>query len=228
MSATIPGALADYLTTNRPDDQQTRATLDAARRGRGRTLVITPTTAVLHVISAYADAILENGPLHPRALKDAARLWIKRAGHAPAEQPDRELTYPLAAEQQLDAVEADESAKFAATTRAVDAVEYAEHVEAAVETVEDAEALYAAQLVTDADATDGTWRGEWIGQQADDGLFALSPEVEQGALFIREAPVEQPVETGREPVVARVLPAPASLARIKAKANEDRAAHRPQ
>ncbi|MEV5131424.1 DUF6884 domain-containing protein [Streptomyces sp. NPDC053705] len=78
-------------------------------------------------------------------------------------------------------VEADE--QFAAVARAVDAVTYAEETGAAVDTVEDAEALYAAQLVTETDADAGTWRGEWIGQQVDDGLFDLEPDAEQGALF---------------------------------------------
>ncbi|MCX5161892.1 hypothetical protein OOK39_21865 [Streptomyces sp. NBC_00264] len=82
-------------------------------------------------------------------------------------------------------VEADE--QFAAVTRAVDAVTYAEETGAGVATVTDAEALFAAQLVTEADADAGTWRGEWIGEQPDDGLFALAPNVEQGALFTGRA-----------------------------------------
>ncbi|WP_329622937.1 hypothetical protein OG357_23010 [Streptomyces sp. NBC_01255] len=36
---------------------------------------------------------------------------------------------------------------------------------AAVEDIVDIEARYAAELVTEAEATDGTWRGEWIGDQ---------------------------------------------------------------
>ncbi|MER8086599.1 hypothetical protein ABTZ57_16050 [Streptomyces sp. NPDC094048] len=48
----------------------------------------------------------------------------------------------------------------------------------------DTEARYAAQLVTEAEATDGTWRGEWIGQATADGhLFTMNPDREQGALF---------------------------------------------
>jgi len=86
MSAvTIPGALADHLTGQFIGDVETAAALDAARRGRGRTLVIKPTSPrVLHVISAYAEAILENRKLHTVAKVRAARLWIQRAGHAPA------------------------------------------------------------------------------------------------------------------------------------------------
>ncbi|WP_432194735.1 zinc finger domain-containing protein [Streptomyces sp. bgisy027] len=58
-----------------------------------------------------------------------------------------------------------------------------DQVEAEVATVEDAEALYAAALVTEADATDGTWRGAWIGeQQAADVLFVVDQAEEQGAL----------------------------------------------
>ncbi|MGD6762061.1 hypothetical protein ACOKM5_24310 [Streptomyces sp. BH097] len=41
----------------------------------------------------------------------------------------------------------------------------------------------AAALVTEAEAADGTWRGEWIGEQVDDGLFTLDRPSDQGALF---------------------------------------------
>ncbi|MEU6441364.1 hypothetical protein [Streptomyces sp. NPDC047046] len=79
--------------------------------------------------------------------------------------------------------------------RALDAVEYAEETGARVETVEDAEALYAAALVTEADADAGTWRGEWIGEHATrdtEALFAVEQPTEQGALFY-EGP--RPVRT---------------------------------
>ncbi|MEU0719063.1 hypothetical protein ABZ498_18030 [Streptomyces lavendulocolor] len=115
---------------------------------------------------------------------------------------------------------ADAVEQFDRTAHAVDAVEYAEQAEAGVETVEDAEALYAARVVTEADAADGTWRGEWIGEQADDALFPIEPAAEQGALF---APGSRPV---REPIVARMAPAPADLARIRAKAASDREEYR--
>ncbi|MFF7234418.1 hypothetical protein [Streptomyces sioyaensis] len=190
MSITIPGALADHLAAQHIDDEETAAALDAARRGRGRTLVIEPTsTRVLHVISRHAEHILSIRGAYTRAQIDAARLWIKRAGHAPAEDGKYAATVARA-EQRLDAVEAELDEQFATAAHALDAVEYAEHVEAAVETVEDAEALYAVQLVTEADATDGTWRGAWIGQQSDDGLFALEPAAEQGALFDDRAALE--------------------------------------
>lgn len=39
-----------------------------------------------------------------------------------------------------------------------------------------------AELITEAEATDGTWRGEWIGARDDATLFAL-PGAEQGSLF---------------------------------------------
>ncbi|MET9923314.1 MULTISPECIES: hypothetical protein [unclassified Streptomyces] len=72
--------------------------------------------------------------------------------------------------------------KFDRAARAVDAVEHAEQAEAGVE---DAEALYAAQLVTETEASEGTWRGEWIGEhQAADALFAVDHAEEQGALFL--------------------------------------------
>ncbi|MFE6764369.1 hypothetical protein [Streptomyces sp. NPDC057689] len=82
-------------------------------------------------------------------------------------------------------------AQFGRVARAVDAVEHAEQVEAGVATVEDAEALYAAALVTEAEATDGTWRGDWIGAQDDaETLFPIERNAEQGALFTDRAAVE--------------------------------------
>jgi hypothetical protein len=86
--------------------------------------------------------------------------------------------------QAADALEADLDAQFARAARAVDAVTHAEEAGARVATVADADALYAAQLVTEADATDGTWRGEWIGERTTTTaptLFDLTTE--QGALF---------------------------------------------
>ncbi|MFD6873262.1 MULTISPECIES: hypothetical protein [unclassified Streptomyces] len=116
----------------------------------------------------------------------------------------------------------EEAAAFAAVTRAADAVEHAEETGAAVATVEDAEALYATALVTEADADAGTWRGEWIGeQQAADVLFAIEGPVEQGALFGEAAHAEQP-----EKLVVRARFAPAAVERVKAKAAADRAAWR--
>ncbi|MGW5304865.1 hypothetical protein ACWERF_13105 [Streptomyces griseoluteus] len=111
-----------------------------------------------------------------------------------------------------------EAEKFARAARAVDAVEHAEQVEAGVATVEDAEALYAAALVTEAEATEGTWRGRWIGEQpADDVLFVVDGTVEQGALFTPDATA--PAPTVREQQRA-------ALDRIRAKADADRAADR--
>ena len=68
-------------------------------------------------------------------------------------------------EARLDHAEEQAAADFAATTRAVEAVEHAEQAGATVHTIEDAEALYSMQLITEAEATDGTWRGSWIGDQ---------------------------------------------------------------
>ncbi|MFI6371027.1 hypothetical protein [Streptomyces sp. NPDC050546] len=275
----VPGALADHLTAEAPADADTRATLDDARRGRGRTLIIKPrTVAVLHTISRAAEHLLDI-PGTTRAQRAAARQWIERAGHAPnpvqdddqaaAELPSfealavtvacptchvstgarcvtragkparephgrrvealeqaagitehratarrdaqargytsngldhkaeaalltayaarikaRDAEQALAAEAHLDQVEAEVDEQFDRTARAVDAVEHAEQVEAAVEIVEDAEALYAAQLVTEAEATEGTWQGAWIGEhQAADALFDVDRAAEQGALF---------------------------------------------
>lgn len=343
MSVTIPGALADHLAAERPFDLDTRATLDDAHRGRGRTLVIEPKTiAPLHVISRRAEYLLGNA-YATRPQKEAARVWLKRAGHAPqiittryasteeaydasqcsedtragdvlvveaeqavaflwkawpcavtvahgqfhrAEGDPREVeantgpsvraamdaayaigaplardedqleaaqaleqaaaadapeaqptleaglaafaalpanvrcvihgvtcdndakrrhefrTEPTAAEQRLDQLADEEAAKFATVVRAVDAVEHAEQTGAAADTLEDAEALFAAQLVTEAEADAGTWRGEWIGQQADDALFALEPATEQGALFTDRATAPTTAEAAPEPTVA--------------------------
>lgn len=131
MRVAIPGALADYLAAADlatgpasvdPAAPAARAILDAGRRGRGRTLVITPrSTAVLQFISAFAEAILINRTLHTTAEVRAARTWLDRAGRA---------TTMLAAD--LSAAEE--------------------------------EARLAAALVTEAEATAGTWRGEWIGE----------------------------------------------------------------
>lgn len=178
MRVTIPGALADYLARTDltagpvavdPAAPAVRATLDAGTRGRGRTLVITPpSTAVLQFISAFAEAILTNRHLRTAAEVRAAHTWLNRAGRT---------TSTLAAD--LVATEA-----FTASARAVDAVTYAEEVGAEPATIADAEALYATQLVTEAEATDGTWRGAWIGNQpTGDLLFALDSTTEQGALF---------------------------------------------
>lgn len=110
---------------------------------------------------------------------------------------------------------------FATAARAVDAVEHAEETGAAVATVEDAEALYAAALVTEADADAGTWRGEWIGEQQADALFAVERPVEQGALFGETAPAEQATA-----LVVRARFEPVALAQHVAKAAADRATYR--
>ncbi|MFZ3471448.1 hypothetical protein ACODT4_20685 [Streptomyces sp. 2.9] len=117
--------------------------------------------------------------------------------------------------------EAEQCAAFDTAARAVDAVQYAEEAAAQVDTVEEAEALYATALVTEADADAGTWRGEWIGEQQADTLFAVERPAEQGALFSEAAPAEQ-----REKLVVRVRFEPADVERVKAKAAADRAAWR--
>ncbi|GHA19783.1 hypothetical protein ACFOOM_10010 [Streptomyces echinoruber] len=110
-----------------------------------------------------------------------------------------------------------EAEKFERAAHAVDAVEHAEQTGARVETVEDAEALYAAALVTEAEATDGTWRGEWIGeQQAADTLFDVDRPSEQGALFDDRATRPATVREQQR----------AALDRVKAKAAAERAAYR--
>ncbi|QMP84087.1 DNA ligase [Streptomyces phage Alderaan] len=216
MDVTIPGALADHLSradlalgpaAKHPAAADLRIALNNARRGRGRTLVIPAYgTAVLHLISAFAEAILENRKLHTTSEVRAARLWIQRAGHAPT---------TAAVDARLDRAEEQAATAFAATTHAVEAVEYAEDIEAAVdtldeaetlyrdraaerlrtalaetpaafepepETIEAAEARYGSELVTEAEATAGTWRGAWIGEHPD-AMFPARPDREQGSLF---------------------------------------------
>ncbi|MCA1218852.1 hypothetical protein [Streptomyces sp. 8L] len=288
----IPGALADYLSQRTASDDETWEALDGAHRGRGRTLIINPaSTRVLHVISRYAEHILAIPGAYTRATLDAARLWIKRAGHAPAlmvhrfddtasayngsqcrddvrdgdvlvVESEKVVAYlrgawPAAvtaehgelhtltadprtlddgrfadsairaeriateygfalAEYGVDAA-AEAEQRFERSAYAVEAVEHAEQVEAAVETVEEAEALYAAQAVTEAEADGGTWRGKWIGEQADDALFPVDRPADQGALF---APAV------REPIVARASFRPDDLAQLREKAAADREAYR--
>ncbi|WP_329423002.1 hypothetical protein [Streptomyces sp. NBC_01268] len=145
---------------------------------------------------AYALALAARSPLAAAAVQFAETV----------EQADTEA--------HLDHAEEQAAAAFADTTRTVEAVEHAEQVEARVATVEDAEALYATQLITEADANAGTWRGEWIGEHTDDGLFELPAD--QGALFTSTA----------EPLVVRMSQDPDTLTRIKAKATADREAYR--
>ncbi|MFF5790236.1 hypothetical protein ACFY8P_35350 [Streptomyces sp. NPDC012693] len=134
---------------------------------------------------------------YARALAAASPLAAAAVGYAATvEAVDAEREQANAA--RLDRVEADAAASFAATTNAVDAVEHAEQTGAAIETVEDAEALYAARLVTEAEATDGTWRGKWIGEQP----------------------------TAPEPIIVRVGFAPATLDRIHEQAAADRETYR--
>lgn len=328
MNTTIPGALADHLTTEPPLDLDTRAALDSARRGRGRTLVFEPRSmTALHVISRRAEQLLADAyATEPQ--KRAARTWLKRAGHAPqiitvrfdstataydASQCSADLrsgdvlvvedeqavafiydAWPVAVTAAHGEFHGDGTAptvegRLAASHRAaIDAAhaigaplareEYQQDAEQAVAeaaaadapeatpTVEAALAAAlrctlhgdqcdhdprrrhsyratateqaaartahllgearattpticpefaaldpddliadewrtAAQLVTEAEATDGTWRGAWIGeQQADDALFALDLDAEQGALFDDRATSPAAVEVEVEGV----------------------------
>lgn len=322
MNVTIPGALADHLADRYIGDDETAATLDAARRGRGRTLIIEPTsTRALHVISRHAEHILSIRGAYTRAQVEAARLWIKRAGHAPAILAHRfdstaeaynatqcrddihdgdvliieregvvgflrsawpaavtvahgELhrvkgdprtlddgryadsairaeriaaEYEFALAEQADRADAllanvrEMSAQadaLLADMREIDAQldSFAAEVAAwgvkvdglTAPSVEDTEAQQAAALVTEAEVTDGTWRGEWIGeQQAADTLFTI--EAGQGALFDDRATEDTAPAAAEErpaPIVVRASFRRDDLDRIRAKADADRAAHR--
>ncbi|MFD8151730.1 hypothetical protein ACFV28_13395 [Streptomyces sp. NPDC059720] len=267
MNVTIPGALADHLADEIPLDLDTRAALDAGRRGRGRTLVIEPkNVTALHVISRRAEYLLGNA-YATDAQKRAARTWLKRAGHAPtvvtfryedtqtaynatqctAEFRDGDVliveaeqvvgflygAWPATVTEQaghLHAVEGDPrtlEGRYAASVRTAldlarelgfaldpDAIDDAP-AEQAVEddapticpesvTVDPDDLIAdewrtAAQLVTEADATDGTWQGAWIGEQTTTTAPALFPlDAEQGALFDDRAAADTPAPAAVE------------------------------
>ncbi|MGW9041233.1 hypothetical protein ACWGQL_01505 [Streptomyces lydicus] len=281
MDVTIPGALADHLADTNlatgaddhdPASKATREALDAGRRGRGRTLIITPkSTDVLNVISEYADAILINGEFHTRSEKDAARKWIERAGHARQQLAEQHLEDTT---ERAEAEVVDAEREQAATEQGVEVNTYyalringtptgrlsKEYCEGVVElaaeldlarndmveiTVTRApgapaatttsriiassrpEELAAEQAAAEAEATDGTWRGEWIGEQpAADTLFTI--EAGQGALFDDRATeaTAPAVEERPAPIVVRASFRRDDLDRIRAKADADRAAHR--
>jgi hypothetical protein len=91
------------------------------------------------------------------------------------------------------------------------------------------EAEQAVAEVAEAESADGTWRGEWIGQQADDGLFPVELPAEQGALFdnrATDATAPTAVEERRAPIVVRASFRRDDLDRIRDKADADRATHR--
>jgi hypothetical protein len=124
--------------------------------------------------AATADAWLDQPPTSQLA---AAALLFG----AQVEAVDN--TRPPVAIEQAEPIE-----PFAATPEfAAEFPHIAEHLaadRAAHRAAADIEARYAAELITEAEATTGTWRGEWIGQAAADGaLFTLTPDREQGALF---------------------------------------------
>lgn len=185
---TIPGALADHLADTNlatgaddadPASKATREALDAGRRGRRRTLIIKPgSTDVLNVISEYADSLLGADDT-TAAERSAAQKWIEQTGHA---RQHLAATTPHVADR-----EAAETARASA-----DAYIAREHphvaallaADPASRAAADAEAQQAAALVAEAEATDGTWQGAWIGEQPTGGaLFDLEQDIEQGALF---------------------------------------------
>ncbi|MGZ9931950.1 hypothetical protein ACXNSR_18985 [Streptomyces sp. NC-S4] len=249
----IPGALADILSGSNlatgdddhdPASKATREALAAARRGRGRTLVIRPgNVAVLDVISRYADTILEHARDYTRAEITAARTWVDRAGHArtyyakATQKQQIEAAGPLTVQEARarvnaagarvrtnpDATDPDWRAALNELDAALEAARQTDPIaREALASAADAEAQQAAALITEAAADAGTWRGEWIGeQQPADVLFAIEGPVEQGALFGDAAPAEQP-----EKLVVRARFAPADVERVKAKAAADRAAWR--
>lgn len=217
---TIPGALADHLADTNlatgaddhdPASKATREALDAGRRGRGRTLIIKPgSTDVLNVISEYADFLLTVDDA-TAAERRAAQKWVEQAGHA---RKQIAATARSAADREAaDAARASADAYIAREHPHVAALLDAEPTSRAT----DAEGQRAA---TEAE---GTWRGEWIGEQpTDDTLFTVERPTEQGALFDGRA-AQEPT---REPIVARASFRREDLDRIKAEAATDREAYR--
>lgn len=63
--------------------------------------------------------------------------------------------------------------------------DYAAEKAAALAVIAAEESRHAAELVTEAEATDGTWRGQWIGARDTTAptLFDVPADREQGALF---------------------------------------------
>ncbi|MFE0877298.1 hypothetical protein ACFW4X_20985 [Streptomyces smyrnaeus] len=234
-TVTIPGALADHLAEHQVDDLDTLLALANGRRGRGRTLIITPdSTRVLHIISRRAEQLLATKSA-TRAQRDAARLWVARAGHAPAivehrfsstrEAYDASQCRDSIHDGDLLIVESEQVVAFlyrawpaAVTTergelhsvegdpRTIDDGKYAASIAAAERVARelgyalperDTETELADTIaaVEQADAAAGTWRGEWIGQQqADDALFTVEQDAEQGALFAPGVRTEQAAE----------------------------------
>ena len=86
VEAVIPGALAEFLDGSNlatgaedadPVSHATRIALETSRSGRGRTRVITASTAVLDVITDYAETLLDVDE-KTRAELRAARTWLER------------------------------------------------------------------------------------------------------------------------------------------------------
>ncbi|WP_445396467.1 hypothetical protein ACSMX9_22660 [Streptomyces sp. LE64] len=218
MPITIPGALADHLTTTPPTDAETAAALDAARRGRGRTLVIVPTsTHVLHVISRAAEQ-MRTAPGATRTQHDAARAWFSRAGHAPADTPPAASRRPtltdragvryalvgkgrrvhlspnddtLCGREVTGYTDGPDKRHPELCAPCVTAAEKRAHRRALADAAERANAAHRAATEHAAEANAGTWRGEWIGAQDDaETLFPVERDTEQGALFADRAAVE--------------------------------------
>ncbi|MER8042576.1 hypothetical protein [Streptomyces sp. NPDC094032] len=182
------------------------------------------------VARVYGETYQEMTP-RAEALPEVRALLRRHRGFSRRRLLLSELTPAQLAEQRV-------AADFAQAAHAVDAVEHAEQTEAAVATVAEAVTLYdaslaadglvddelrhAAALVTEAEATEGTWRGQWIGDDpAVAPLFTPAGTVEQGTLFHAHATTSAP-----EPVVVRVAFTPAVLDRARAQAAADREAYR--
>ncbi|MFJ2892508.1 hypothetical protein ACIO53_41420 [Streptomyces sp. NPDC087305] len=123
-------------------------------------------------VDGHGHHTVITSPVLPAALRCATH------GDACDQDPKRAHSF-RSVDQAVDQA----AEQFETVARAVDAVEYAEQVEAGVDTVVEAEALYAARLVTEAEATAGTWRGQWIGR-TDPGATLFDLDLaDQGALF---------------------------------------------
>ncbi|MGW1772539.1 hypothetical protein [Streptomyces sp. NPDC002104] len=159
------------------------------------------------IARVYGETYQDMTP-HAEALPEVRAVIRRHKGFSRRRLYMSELTPAQLTEQA--------NAQFERSTRAVDAVEHTEEAGAQVATVEEAEALFAAALITEAEADAGTWRGQWIGEQPiAPTLFDVEQQAEQGALFTDAAPAQE----SADPVRVRVRFAPADVERHVAAAD---------
>ncbi|MFG3037796.1 hypothetical protein ACGFYZ_12890 [Streptomyces sp. NPDC048330] len=176
LAATSPLAAAAVQLAETVEQADTEVRLDRAEEQAAAAFAATTHTveAVEYAegIEATVDTLDEAETLY-RA-RATERLRDTLAGTPAAFEPDDAPIGELAEwERDLLAAAAPEAPQRFTT---------ADENAAADDDVLDTEARHAAELVTEAEATAGTWRGQWIGDQPTDGLFVVE-QPDQGALF---------------------------------------------